>query len=85
MDDENLARMFGSSTSIVEQNLRSVACVPLRDEDDMFGVLYIDSRSRALLVFLNDFFANSIFRQIRDGEKFELLHEFAAVGVHGFR
>ncbi len=46
MDDEKLTSMLGSSKTIFEQSLRSVACVPLRDEDGIFGVIYIDNRSR---------------------------------------
>lgn len=49
MDDEEVARMIGTSTTIISQNLRSVACVPLRDEDGVFGVLYIDNRSKPKL------------------------------------
>jgi len=41
MDDAR----FDDSRSIVTQQIRSVACVPLRNRDRLMGAIYVDSRS----------------------------------------
>ncbi|MCG3118620.1 MAG: Anaerobic nitric oxide reductase transcription regulator NorR [bacterium] len=40
---------FRDSTTVLGQNVLSVACAPLRDEHGTFGVLYIDNRNREAL------------------------------------
>ena len=44
MADPLLAEPERAQTTIIKQRLLSVACVPLRDQGQTFGVLYIDNR-----------------------------------------
>lgn len=38
---------FASGMSIVKQSIRSVLCVPLWDEEEVYGALYLDNTSRS--------------------------------------
>lgn len=46
-DDAQLDERFKSGQSIVAQNIRSAMCVPLWNNQEVIGLLYIDSRRRA--------------------------------------
>lgn len=38
---------FGSQDSIVNNNLRSILCVPLKNKNDLIGIIYADNRTRS--------------------------------------
>lgn len=45
---------FGGQKSVVEQNLRSILCVPLKLKDENIGVIFVDSRVYTGLFEQND-------------------------------
>lgn len=45
---------FEMQLSVVEHNLRSIICVPLKMKDEIIGVIFVDSRMRAGLFGKND-------------------------------
>jgi putative nucleotidyltransferase with HDIG domain len=45
---------FGSQKSVVEHNLRSILCVPLKLKDEIIGVIFVDSRVYSGLFDEND-------------------------------
>ena len=45
--DASTDERFNEGQSVIQQNVRSVMCVPLRTTDDILGALYVDSLSGA--------------------------------------
>lgn len=45
--DASADERFSEGRSVIQQNIRSVMCVPLRTTDDVLGALYVDSLSGA--------------------------------------
>jgi len=45
--DAQIDRRFADSDSLVDHHVRSVMCVPLRDDHRVLGLLYLDSREAA--------------------------------------
>jgi putative nucleotidyltransferase with HDIG domain len=45
---------FGNQESIVNHNLRSILCVPLKLKDEIIGVIFLDSRVHTGLFQMND-------------------------------
>lgn len=65
-DDER----YASQQSVVELNLRSIMCVPLKIKSSIIGVIYLDNSSRAKLFLKSDLVL------------FELLAQQAAIAIH---
>ncbi len=64
---------FNSQKSVVEHNLRSILCVPLKVKDDLTGVIYADNRVKA-----------GLFSQ-REGNLLAAFADQAAVAIQNAR
>lgn len=71
---------FEKQLSVVEHNLRSIICVPLKLKDEIIGVIFVDSRMRSGLFGKNDLdllsaFANQAAVAIDNARLFEELEQ----------
>ena len=71
---------FGGQKSVVEQNLRSILCVPLKLKDEIIGVIFVDSRVYSGLFEENDLeilsaFANQAAVAIDNARMFDKLQK----------
>lgn len=63
-------KRYASQQSVVELNLRSIMCVPLKIKNSIIGVIYLDNSSHAKLFLKSDLVL------------FELLAQQAAIAIH---
>lgn len=61
---------YANQQSVVELNLRSIMCVPLKINNQVIGVIYLDNSSQAKLFLKSDLFL------------FELFAQQAAIAIH---
>ncbi|MCP4570055.1 MAG: GAF domain-containing protein [FCB group bacterium] len=61
---------YANQQSVVELNLRSIMCVPLKINNRVIGVIYLDNSSQAKLFLKSDLFL------------FELFAQQAAIAIH---
>ncbi|MDK1119416.1 MAG: HD domain-containing phosphohydrolase [Anaerolineae bacterium] len=69
---------FESQKSVLEHNLRSVLCVPLKSKDEVIGVIFVDSRVKTGLFKADDLemlsaFANQATVAIENARLFDSL------------
>ena len=80
---------FGQQKSVVEHNLRSILCVPLKMKGDIIGVIFVDSRVFSGLFEESDIeilsaFADQAAVAIENARMFEELQKAYAATLEGW-
>ena len=58
---------YAQQASVVELHLRSIMCVPIKDKDEIIGVIYVDNSNEARMFLKSDLYLFELYAQAVSG------------------
>ncbi len=58
---------YAQQASVVELHLRSIMCVPIKDKDEVIGVIYVDNSNEARMFLKSDLYLFELYAQAASG------------------